>query len=222
MPEPEQLLDVLSVLDSQDNPVLNNCTLQLGEVALEFKSGRSKVPLRLAAEVARDARITIPGYSGPVAPPVSNVSAALPETSERERAPETEGERQARIAAAAEYLRSEGMEVPEIEADTEDPEKKALEARIAELEEMVKQAVALAPAGDKEPEAQTETEGEDKPAAPAAETPAEPTIPKGFEENTAGGKPRCWARKADGSQCASPSLEGSHACGMPAHQKLVK
>ena len=49
----DTMLDVLSVLDSNDEPVYSNCTLQMGEVALEFKNGRSKVAEQYAPEVLR-------------------------------------------------------------------------------------------------------------------------------------------------------------------------
>lgn len=159
MPE---LLDVLSEEDGLGNPILSNCTLQMGEVALEFKNGRSKVDPRHAATVARHPRLRIPAYVGPVADPPPNVSADLPEA-ERDAAPEDQ------VAAAAEYLESEGLEVPVPEADDLD--------------------------GDT------------------------PDIPAGFAAETTDGKPRCWARKGDGSQCSNAAVEG-HACGLPAHQKV--
>lgn len=221
MPEPEQLLDVLSVLDAQDNPVLNNCTLQMGEVALEFKNGRSKVPARLAAEVSRHPQILIPGYDGPVAAAPPNVSAELADAGERERQPETEEQRAARVAAAAEYLRSEGIEVPDVEEPGAEPlepsEKEALEARIAELEQMVADAHPL-PGADGEKDEDPEPDG----AGEAKAEDAKVEVPKGFETETVDGKPRCLARKADGSQCSNPAAEGSNACKLPAHQKLVK
>ena len=99
-----EMLDVLSVLDDQDNPVLGNCTLVLGEVALEFKNGRSVVPASKAAEVARCAKVKIPGYRGPVAPPVPSVSADLPSG---EAEPD-------KVEAAVEYLREQGLAVPVI------------------------------------------------------------------------------------------------------------
>lgn len=103
---PEQLLDVLSVLDAQDQPVLANCTLQMGEVALEFKNGRSKVAAKNAAEVLRHPKVTIPAYVGPAADLPPNVAADLLEL-EREAAAEDQ------VQAAAEYLKEEGLEVPE-------------------------------------------------------------------------------------------------------------
>lgn len=104
-----EMLDVLSVLDAQDNPVLGNCTLVLGEVALEFKNGRSVVPAQHAPEVARCAKVKIPGYRGPVAPPVPSTTAELPGV---EREPE-----EPPVDVAAEYLREQGLEVPEIAAE---------------------------------------------------------------------------------------------------------
>lgn len=101
-----EMLDVLSVLDAQDNPVLGNCTLVLGEVSLEFKNGRSVVPAHKAPEVARCAKVKIPGYTGPVASPVPSVSADLPSG---------EGEAD-KVDAAVEYLREQGLEVPAFDA----------------------------------------------------------------------------------------------------------
>jgi|HubBroStandDraft_5_1064220.scaffolds.fasta_scaffold01162_14 hypothetical protein len=101
-----EMLDVLSVLDAQDNPVLGNCTLVLGEVSLEFKNGRSVVPAQHAPVVARCEKVKIPGYSGPVAPPVPSTTAELPSGEPEEPA----------VDVAAEYLREQGLEVPEIAA----------------------------------------------------------------------------------------------------------
>lgn len=97
-----EMLDVLSVLDAQDNPVLGNCTLVLGEVALEFKNGRSVVPVHHAPVVARCAKVKIPGYRGPVAPPVPSATAELPGVDPEEPP----------VDVAAEYLREQGLEVP--------------------------------------------------------------------------------------------------------------
>jgi hypothetical protein len=217
------MLDVLSVLDSNDEPIYSNCTLQMGEVALEFKNGRSKVPERHAAEVLRNPNVIIPGYTGLAAPPVPNASAELPEDV-RKHPPESPAEREGRISAAEEYLRSQGLPVPARESVSEGAsnvsrgEAAALTARIAELEQMVADSVDLPPAGD----AVTDVEGPPDAAEGASEPEAPAEIPEGLEAETADGKPRCWARKGDGSQCSNASADGSHACKLKAHQKLVK
>lgn len=222
----DEMLDVLSVLDSNDEPALGNCTLQMGDIALEFKNGRSKVPLRHAAEVLRHPQVVIPGYQGPAAPAPPNESAELPEIAEdvRQHPQETPEQREARISAAEEYLRSQGLQVPEREklevpaAATE--REQTLAARIAELEQMLNDAVPLTSRDDDasgQSDNEKDTGNEDKPTADA--TAMEVQIPDGIEPETADGKPRCWIRKGDGAQCTNPSIEGSHACNLKAHQK---
>lgn len=215
-----QVFDVLSVLDNQDQPRLNNCTLQIGEVALEFKNGRAKVPEAFAPEVARHPLVTIPGYTGPVAPPVPNASAELPDFDREQQL--SPAEREARVRAAAEYLKEQGLEVGTIPGAApepqEDPRVKPLEDRIAELEELVKQATTLDPKSGKPVTEDKADAGEKEPAA-AAEGGAK--IPDGFAAETSDGKPRCMARKGSGEQCKNAAVDGGPACGLPAHQKLL-
>lgn len=166
-----EMLDVLSTLDAHDNPYLGNCTLVLGDFSLEFKNGRAKVPADMAGLALRHPKLMIPGYTGQVAPRPPNVAAPLPDVVGREQDASM-------VDIAADYLRSEGMEVLQ-----EGP----VEKEVAELE------------------------------AHLSRDDAE--LPAGFEELTADGKPRCWAHKGDGSQCSNAASEGSHACGLAAHQK---
>lgn len=218
----EEMLDVLSVLDKNEEPIFSNCTLQMGELALEFKNGRSKVPFRHAAEALRHPSVLIPGYTGPAAPMPPNESAELPEIpgDVRQHQQETPAQREARISAAEEYLRSQGLDVPVREAPSvEDPE--VLKAKIAELEGM------LANAADLQAVKEVAAAAAASPGAPSAEIKLEageiePKLPEGFDAVTADGKPRCWSRKGDGTQCSNASSEGSHACNLKAHQKLVK
>jgi hypothetical protein len=231
------MLDVLSVLDDSGEARLSNCTLQMGEVALEFKNGRSKVAAQHAAEVLRHPHVMIPGYSGPAAPAPPNESAQLPEIANdvRQHPQETEAQRAERMRAAADYLRSQGMDVPE--PVVADPEKEALKRRIAELERQAAEGANLTREptaagtmdgdGDATSDAATSDQGDghgkDQSAdADAPPTDDEPNLPDGFEAYTADGKSRCWARKGDGSQCSNPAGDDSRACHLKAHQKLVK
>ena len=94
-------------------------------------------------------------------------------------------------------------------------------AGIAALEGLLAQSVPLADLT--EPDAAQAVDGPEDDDEPddAPEGDAD-EVPDGIEALTADGKPRCWARKGDGSQCANGSVDGSHACGLAAHQKLVK
>lgn len=111
-----EMLDVLSKLDQHDNPLLNNCTLALGELTLEFKNGRSKVPPQHAAQALLCPKLTIPGYDGPAAEPPPNVAAALP--GDGDEGDEDAGTREALLQAAREHLQSEGVDVPETKEST--------------------------------------------------------------------------------------------------------
>jgi hypothetical protein len=252
------MLDVLSVLDSNEEPVYGNCTLQMGDVALEFKNGRSKTTVDHAPEVLRNPNCLIPGYTGPAAPPVPSVAMELaPDLDMRQHPQETPQQREDRIRAAEEYLRSQGLPIPAREAPAPAAgtisveEAQGLAARITELERMLQEAVELrgpvfdpaaaptgAIVGDVDvPEGVVpgETPGwpvdavdgkvldltpeERERLAQAALD--EETIPAGIAPKTADGKPRCWVRKADGSQCSNASADGSHVCALAAHQKKI-
>jgi hypothetical protein len=239
------MLDVLSVLDSNEEPVYGNCTLQMGDVALEFKNGRSKTTLDHAAEVLRNPNCLIPGYAGPAAPPVPSVAMELaPDLDVRQHPQETPQQREDRIRAAEPAPAAGTISVEEAQG---------LAARITELERMLQEAVELrgpvfdpaaAPTGvivgDVDvPEGVVpgETPGwpvdpvdgkvldltpeERERLAQAALEDGEETIPDGIAPETADGKPRCWVRKADGSQCSNASADGSHACALAAHQKKI-
>ncbi len=263
-----QMLDVLSVLDKNDEPVLANCTLQMGEVALEFKNGRSKVPAQHAPEVLRHPKITIPGYTGAVAPLPPNEAADLPPIGDvRLQRPETMGEREARLREAEAHLRAEGLPVPDRGLPPAE-EIAALRARLAELEgsgavfspssaptgvlvegDGVQKTGIEVPADGQMRELDT-VSGTVEVVVPEGvvpgETPgwpidaatgkaldlspeqretltkaalADEKMPEGFDAETADGKPRCWARKGDGTQCSNAAVEGTHACGLSAHQK---
>lgn len=190
-----EMLDVLSVLDDQDNPVLGNCTLILGEVALEFKNGRSKISKRFAPEVARCAKVTIPGYTGPVALPVPSVSAGLP-SGEPEQSP---------AEIAAEYLREQGLEVPVFNASP--PPEGTVEIEDGMTAEDVQTAA--------------ETLQPETTEQPAVEVAKINSLPDGFEPLTAAGEPRCFARTGSGTQCSNPAVSGSNACGLGAHKEQV-
>ena len=217
------MLDVLSVLDSNEEPIYSNCTLQLGELKLEFKNGRSKIPLSKAAEVLRNPNCLVPGYDGPAAPAVPNEAAELTVRDDvRQQLQETPEQREARITAAEEYLRGEGLHIPPRPVEPVSSAREAeLEQRIAALEGLLAQSVPLADLT--EPDAAQAVDGPEDDDEPddAPEGDAD-EVPDGIEALTADGKPRCWARKGDGSQCANGSVDGSHACGLAAHQKLVK
>lgn len=58
-------------------------------------------------------------------------------------------------------------------------------------------------------------------AGEGEEVPEPVKVPAGFELRTADGSARCIAAKADGSQCANPAKDGSHACALSAHQERV-
>jgi hypothetical protein len=253
-----QMLDVLSVLDKNEEPILGNCTLQMGDFALEFKNGRSKVLAQHAPEVLRHPKITIPGYTGAVAPLPPNKAADLPPIGDvRQQGRQDAGEREARLREAEAHLRAEGLPVPNGGLPPAE-EITALRARLAELEQSSFFAADAAPtgtlivgdgvekAGIEVPLGETgtlvvppegvvpgETPGWPVDAAtgiPLDLTPAErealaeaalgsKTIPEGFDAETADGKPRCWARKGDGFQCSNAAVDGTHACGLSAHQK---
>jgi hypothetical protein len=191
-----EMLDVLSVLDAQDNPVLGNCTLVLGEVALEFKNGRSTVPVSKAPEVARCAKVKIPGYTGPVAPPVPSVSADLPSG---------EGE-PAKVDAAIEYLREQGLDVPAFDPAA------APQGIVAEGDGAQKTGIEV-PVGQ---EGTLEVRSE-----PVPEEEKVHALPEGFEALTPAGEARCIARTGSGTQCSNASAPGSSACGLGAHQEQV-
>ena len=220
---PDVLLDVLSVEDDQNNPILNNVSLQLGEHVLEFKNGRAKIPTSLAAIAVRDSRLRVPGYTGAPAPPVANAAAPLPDTADKTSGRElTAAEREERLLQAEEYLRSQGLPVPPrapvdggAAEPVADPRVAELEGRVNELEEMLRRAVDLRPAGDGDAPAQPLS------TATVGETGEEPVLPDGFEATTTDGKPRCAAAKGDGSQCSNAAVEGSRACQIGAHQKQV-
>jgi hypothetical protein len=233
------MLDVLSVLDKNDEPVLANCTLQMGEVALEFKNGRSKVPAQQAAEVLRHPQVMIPGYTGAAAPLPPNEAAELPAIGDvRQQHQETPAEREARLREAESYLTSQGLAVPQ-RAISPAEEAAALRARLAELEQSgAAFGDGATPTGTVKvvvPDGVVpgETPGWPVDAVsgePLSLTPAEretlakaalgsETIPDGFEAETSDGQPRCWARKGDGKQCSNAAVDGTHACGLRAHQK---
>jgi ribosomal protein L13E len=209
------MLDVLSALDANDEPFYSNCTLQMGDVALEFKNGRSKVPEGHAPEVLRNPKVMVPGYTGPAAPLVPTVAAEIA-TDVRQQRQETPEEIEARGAASEEYLRSQGIAVPQRVRHNPDVER--LEAEVQRLRGMLEQGVTL-PAADAKPHAEVvkEPDGTTKTVTSTVET-----IPDGLESLTTDGKPRCWARKGDGTQCSNASIEDSHACGLNAHKQLVK
>lgn len=190
-----EMLDVLSVLDAQDNPVLGNCTLVLGEVALEFKNGRSVVPAHKAPEVARCAKVKIPGYTGPVAP-VPSVTAELPSG---EAEPD-------KVDAAIEYLREQGLEVPVFDQAAAPQGTVAVESG-ASLDEAVSDLQAR--------------HGQEQAEQPTVEVAKINALPGGFESLTAAGEPRCFARTGSGTQCSNASAPGSVACGLGAHQEQV-
>lgn len=188
-----EMLDVLSVLDAQDNPVLGNCTLVLGEVALEFKNGRSVVPAQHAPVVARCAKVKIPGYRGPVAPPVPSVTAELPGA---EREPE-----QPPVDVAAEYLREQGLEVPVFDTAP------------------VPQGTVTVEPGVDAAEAVSAFQAQHE--QPTVEVAKIETLPDGFEPLTAAGEPRCYARTGSGTQCSNAAVADSNACGLGAHREQI-
>lgn len=194
-----EMLDVLSVLDEQDNPVLGNCTLVLGEVALEFKNGRSVVPVSKAPEVARCPKIRIPGYKGPIAPPVPSISAQ----------PGVEPGPEDKINAAVEYLREQGMEGPFF-AKESTPTGIVLhdgsKPIIAEGDGIEKAAIEV-PVGQEHTLEASES------------VQANGELPGGFEELTPAGEPRCAARTGSGTQCSNAASPNSRACGLGAHQE---
>jgi hypothetical protein len=195
-----EMLDVLSVLDAQDNPVLGNCTLVLGEVALEFKNGRSVVPAQHAPVVARCEKVKIPGYRGPVAPPVPSQTAELP----------SDGPEQSAAEIAAEYLREQGLEVPTT------PEGVILDngsqSHLVEGDGIEKTGIEV-PAGQ---EGTLEVRSE-----PVPENEKIHALPEGFEALTAAGEPRCFARTGSGTQCSNAAVADSNACGLGAHREQV-
>lgn len=223
-----QMLDVLSKLDSQGDPELANCTLQLGDVALEFRNGRSKVPLEFAPQVARHPKVEIPGYSGPVAEAPPNIAAELV----GEPGEKTPSSAEA-VLAAEDYLRSQGIEVPERE-EPAPGEAEVLQGRIERLEqeardrEVAHQAELAAARGGAEqeptgkPSAEVTTKATKAGKGGSKAAKVEAKLPDGFEAETADGKPRCWARKGDGTQCANAASDGGHSCNLAAHKKLVK
>lgn len=236
-------LDVLSVTDAHDEPVLRDCRLNLGGNVLVFKNGRAKIPEDWAPDVARCPKVIIPGYRGPVTEAPPNVSASLENdqpTSDREPA-------EADLAAAEAYLRSQGIEPPTREPD-ERLVRVEINGQVVTLPR--KHAVPLVNAGqatpvpeedtavagariEPEPDAEPEVDAEPgaTPTGATNDTPEgsaskpEPQegrpVPDGFEAETADGKARCFARKGDGSQCANASVE-DHACHIAAHLKQVQ
>lgn len=202
----EHTLDVLSVLDAQDNPVLANCSFSVGELVLEFKNGRAKCPESAAPSVARCPQITIPGYDGPIAPKPPNTSAPLPDEKEHEDS----------IALAREHLREEGMEVPDTQrvwvGET------ALDLPVAQAEALLRagQATASQLQGGK-----VELTTKAVKLATVEGAAKAPTLPDGFSPLTEDGQPRCQARKGDGKQCSNAVVEG-HACGLGAHKTQLE
>jgi hypothetical protein len=186
-----EMLDVLSVLDAQDNPVLGNCTLVLGEVSLEFKNGRSVVPAQHAPVVARCEKVKIPGYSGPVAPPVPSTTAELPSGEPEQSAAEI----------AAEYLREQGLEVPAFD-----------------LAAAPQGTMAVEPGVDA---AEAVSDFQAQHEQPTVEVAKINALPEGFEPLTAAGEPRCYARTGSGTQCSNAAVADSNACGLGAHREQV-
>lgn len=193
-----EMLDVLSVLDAQDNPVLNNCSLVLGEVTLEFKNGRSLVPTSKAAEVARCDKVRIPGYTGPVAPPVPSVSAVFPGAETMS----VESSKASLVEVAAAYLREQGLEL-EVSPAVSEP-------KIGEVDGTEKFGIEVPIGEEGILEAGTARVPEEKKAS---------VLPEGFEEFTASGERRCIVRTGNGTQCSNAATSDSAACGLPAHQE---
>jgi len=123
---------VISNVSEQGEPLLGNCRLLLGDLTaeVEFRNGRSTVRPEWAHLLYRRGDVEIIGYDPDTDPfnpdaanpasrpvPVEEPAAVEAEAPAPDAAPEasplSEEEREARVAAAEEALREEGLEVPD-------------------------------------------------------------------------------------------------------------
>lgn len=73
----ETMWDVLSVRDKDKAPLLGNCTVIVGDATVVFEDGVSQVPESIAARLAGDKRVRIPGFKpGAASEPMFDPSVA--------------------------------------------------------------------------------------------------------------------------------------------------
>jgi hypothetical protein len=201
----EPTVEAYSRADANGTPYFNTCQLIVGDgtVKIEFEKGRADVPASLAAVLAANPRIHVPGLSAGHAPAQATpVDAAL--TAENETLRLRLAEMDAMLKRLT--VRSEADVRAEMFAPEAKPEG-VVKTEIAP--EDVPEAVRLAME-------HLAAEGEEVPQ-PGSALPA-PASVDALEALTTDGQPRCQGVKADGSQCSNPALGDTGACAIARHQ----
>lgn len=196
----EQTVECYSRPDANGTPYFNTCQLIVGDgtVKIEFEKGRADIPVSLAAVLAQNPHIHVPGRSAGAAPvQLAPGDAALAAENEtlRLRLADMEAMLKRLAAAPAPAFKPEAAPEGRIEADIA-PEDVPEKVRLA-MEHLAQ-------------------EGEEVPE-PGSALPAPSSI-DALQALTADGQARCQAVKADGSQCSNPAVGDTGACAIGRHQ----